>query len=79
MFFISAIMPKTQLLKVEDRAKCTRCNTIEHWQLWKETLWVTLFFIPIFPIQTVYFEMCPHCLGKIIIEKEEALRRMKND
>lgn len=40
---------------------CGRCNQLQNYQLYQITNWFTLFFIPIIPYRTKYYEICSFC------------------
>lgn len=40
---------------------CGNCNNVHPFVVMKISKWFTLFFIPIFPYDVKYFEMCPVC------------------
>jgi hypothetical protein len=51
--------------------KWERCNNLKFWMLQKRQLWVTLFFLPIFPSYTEYRMSCTICGEFIRMSKEE--------
>lgn len=62
-----------KILGTEGSFRCTNCNNVSNWQLVKLTLWFSLFFIPIIPIKSEYYEVCPICGGEVRITKEECM------
>lgn len=40
---------------------CPRCNNAKEWQIIRARQWFTLFFIPIIPFSTKYYQKCPVC------------------
>jgi len=52
-----SIKPIESVLKT----KCYHCNNESKWSIWKETEWVSLFFINVIPFKNKYFISCDIC------------------
>ena len=52
---------------------CGHCNNINPFLVVRVRRWFTLFWIPIFPISSKYFVLCPTCKEGTRVRKEEAL------
>lgn len=50
---------------------CNHCNNDTFWILEKTKYFVTLFFLPVFPMKTEYRFYCPICGNMKQTEKEE--------
>ena len=74
MFLIFGTRVTTKVLGQTKVYECGRCHNRGPWNIIKVTNWLALYFIPMIPLQTQYFEECPVCHGKTLINKEEAER-----
>lgn len=79
MFIIFGTKSTKKILGVQKRVRCGRCNNIAPWQVLKITNWFSLFFLPIIPISTKYFEICPICHGANQITYEEAIQSIVSE
>jgi len=54
---------------------CSRCGNTSNWMVSKKPVNASVFFIPIFPVKTVYRYYCPICSDgkKISREKYERM------
>ncbi len=71
MFIIWGSRQTRKVFGSYEQARCGRCNNVVSWQLIKVTNWFTIFFIPIIPYSSRYFEQCPICSGAVSLTKEE--------
>ena len=51
---------------------CSNCKNSSHYTIVRNRLYFTLFFLPILPLSSKYYEICPICERGIKIKKEEA-------
>lgn len=82
MFVLFGFKTTQKVIAEEGKIRCGRCNNISNWMVLKVTNWFSLFFIPIIPLSTHYYEQCPICRGVTEISKQEAmdyLTRGEND
>ena len=56
--------------------KCTHCDNERPLKVIKNRLWFTLFFIPVIPLSTKYYCVCPICNFGSKVKKQEALELM---
>lgn len=61
MIFIFGYSPKTSTTGPVEERQCPNCNNVRHWMLHKQSHWISLFFIPVIPTKTKYFQDCPVC------------------
>ena len=72
MFVIFGIgHEKSQHIHDNKTTHCFRCKNSGYWIKSKNTLWFSLFFIPVFPVRTSYSYNCPICNNGYIISKAE--------
>ncbi|MDP4185537.1 MAG: zinc-ribbon domain-containing protein [Bacteroidota bacterium] len=69
--FISGLSPKIEEKESDKEIYCFHCHNTKKWILRKETSWISLFFIPIFPLKPHYSANCPICGLNHIITREE--------
>ncbi len=50
---------------------CDRCGNTMAFEVVREWIWFTLFFIPLIPLYRKYYLVCPHCRGMVQIKKKE--------
>jgi len=76
--------PLESLLKTH----CFQCKKNTNWSLWKETEWLSLFFINIFPFINKHHISCDICgdstilinkFAKIVIKPEERNEQLHDD
>lgn len=85
MFFIFGWNhSKVKNLGPVEQHSCTHCNNVEYWQLDKISRFFTLFFIPLFPLDTDYWYHCPICnlgtkLHSIEIENYKIIAKINAD
>jgi len=63
----------TKLLGVTEDKQCYNCNNLVQRGVVRVRTWFTLFFIPLIPYSTKYFEVCPVCKTMLPISKQDAL------
>ena len=51
---------------------CPHCNNSSHYKIIRHRLYFTLFFLPILPLSSKYYEICPICERGVKIKKAEA-------
>jgi len=74
MFFIVwGTRRRKKTLGFADVHKCSNCNNAKAFLVINVKEWFTLFWIPIFPVSSQYFLMCPICGYGAQITKEQAL------
>lgn len=62
MIVIFGLGPEKSEIKLDTIEKhCTNCNNRRNWIKAKNTLWFSLFFIPVFPVKISYTHHCPIC------------------
>ncbi len=49
--------------------KCPHCNNVSHYKIVRNRLYFTLFFVPVLPLSSTYYEVCPICERGGIITK----------
>lgn len=67
--------------KVQKNFTCNHCNNTTPFQIVKNVKWFTLYFIPVFPLNSDYRAECPICRYGFDIDKrraEEIIAEMKN-
>lgn len=52
---------KREVLGPLDKRSCPNCHNVDYWELHRTRDFGTLFFIPVLPYSTVYYEVCPIC------------------
>ena len=65
---------KKILAYLKDTCYCEHCNNTSNFKLIVIRKWFTLFWIPIFPIETEYYLCCPICNYGRSLTRKEALR-----
>lgn len=80
MIFIGGYGYETSSLygPVEERP-CLNCNGVHFFILLKVRRWITLFFIPIIPVKTVYRLQCENCKAVYDITEDLELLKKKAD
>jgi len=68
----------TKDMGILGRFNCTRCHNTGDWRLLKVTAWFTLFFIPLIPVHTDYYSVCPVCHGTTRMTKQEFEKALKD-
>ena len=61
-----------------ERQECTNCHRIYQKGYVKNTVWVHLDYIPLFPVKKSYFKICPVCGRGIELKSKEAKMEMSN-
>lgn len=54
--------------------RCLHCAHDTKWSIWKETQWLSLFFIKVFPYINTYYISCEQCGDSCELSKEMSLR-----
>jgi hypothetical protein len=47
--------------ELRELTQCHHCYNATRWNISKQTNWFTLFFIPVIPVKTEYWKICPVC------------------
>lgn len=72
MFVIFGLGPTKTQTKVDySTTGCFHCNNTRNWIKTKQTLWFSLFFIPLIPVNTTYTHVCPICSNGNKISRQE--------
>lgn len=50
-----------EIIKGKEEKHCFHCNNTTFWHLAKHQTRVSLFFIPLIPVKTKYYHLCPIC------------------
>lgn len=70
MFFVfgweKTFKPAESLL----RTHCHNCNKDTPWRVWRETEWVSLFFVRLLPFLTKYHLACDSCRDALAVDTE---------
>ncbi len=72
MFFLFGIKPVIKKIGITKKYRCTRCSNVTNWEVYESRSWFTLFFIPLIPMKTEYYERCSVCGGYNQLSREEA-------
>lgn len=51
---------------------CNYCNNATLFKIVRVRKWFTLFFIPIIPLSSKYYHVCPICNQGVLMAKEQA-------
>ncbi len=57
--------------------RCFNCKNHSNWSVWKETEWVSLFFINLIPLTNKYHIGCDVCGDSTILNTELAKKALK--
>ncbi len=78
MIFIAGAGPekKEKFITLKTR-HCYHCNNDTFWMLEKTRYFVTLFFLPVFPLKIEYLFYCPVCGNTQKLKKEEFERILR--
>jgi len=57
--------------------KCSICSKKNYFNLIRVRDWFDFFFIPIFPYNTEYHLVCPHCNCYLELEDEDQIETLK--
>ncbi|MCR5415882.1 MAG: zinc ribbon domain-containing protein [Pseudobutyrivibrio sp.] len=58
--------------------QCNHCKNVSRFMILRNRLYFTLFFIPLIPLSSHYYEVCPICERGHQITKAEAYTVIKN-
>lgn len=72
MIFYGTRIFSKQLGAMHQTALCGNCQAQVRQAVIREWTWFTLFFIPLIPLWTSYFVICPNCGKKTKIKKRDA-------
>lgn len=61
-----------------NQEECQFCHKIYKKGYVKNTVWVHLEYLPLFPVKTVYFKMCPVCGNGFELDKKTAKQEMQD-
>ncbi len=84
MIFIFGYHPINKTIGPVEEKECPNCHNTKHWLLEKSTYYISLFFLPLIPTKTDYFQYCPVCRFKELLtrsefERREALAQLNNE
>ncbi len=71
MIFIFGYHPIARTEGPIEEKECPNCHNTRHWLLGKMTYWINLFFIPVIPTRSEYFEYCPVCNFRQEVTRED--------
>lgn len=54
------------------KTECFHCKNMAGWSIWKETEWISLFFIKVIPFRSRYYLVCNICNDSISISNSLA-------
>lgn len=69
-----SLKPLESILKIN----CYHCQNNASWSVWKETEWVSLFFVKIFPFINKYHLSCDVCGDAFLLNKEQARQSLSS-
>lgn len=72
MIILFGTKKKQKKMCTEGALRCSNCGNVTNWEVLKVTDWFTLFFIPVFPMGSHYYEVCPICHAANPITKEDS-------
>lgn len=72
MFIVYGTRRMKKTLAHSGLLTCTTCSQPNYFEVVRERVWVTLFWIPIFPVSSKYFQVCPHCSCAYPMDKRDA-------
>ena len=55
------VKPVESVIKTE----CFNCKNLSGWSIWKETEWISLFFLKLIPFRSKYYLVCNICNDSI--------------
>lgn len=61
MLILFGTRTKEKRLCTEGALRCSHCGNVTNWEVIKATDWFTLFFVPVIPMSSRYYEVCPIC------------------
>ncbi|MCD8335904.1 MAG: zinc ribbon domain-containing protein [Lachnospiraceae bacterium] len=74
MFVIIGTQLKKEELGILPQAQiCTRCQRNIHYQAFLEQKWFSVFWTPLFPLESKYYFQCPSCGLKYHMSKEQMM------
>jgi hypothetical protein len=65
-----------QITVSKQQKHCYHCNNTNYWHLAKHETRISLFFLPILPIKTRYYFLCPICNHGDEISSDEYQRQI---
>jgi len=70
---------KPEIIVARQEKYCQHCHNTAFWHLAKHQTKVSLFFIPIIPVKTKYYFLCPICNHGDEISSDEYLRKLNEN
>jgi len=71
MIFIFGYHPIRKNIGPVEERECPNCSNTRHWLLGEMRYWINLFFIPVIPVKSQYYEYCPVCRFSSELTREE--------
>lgn len=59
--------------------QCSHCGNANYYKIVRQRVWFTLFWIPLFPVSTKYYVLCPICDFGSKLKKDEALAMVSEE
>lgn len=75
MIFIFGYHPIRKEIGPTEERTCPNCNNQRVWVLASERYFISLFFLPVIPVNGKYFQYCPVCNYAEPLTKEEFQRK----
>jgi len=70
-----SVKPVESVLK----SNCYKCLNNAGWTVWKDTDWVSLFFIKVLPVNSNYRLACDICQDSLSLSGSEAIQTLDQD
>lgn len=70
---------KPEITVSQQQNHCFRCNNTSNWHIAKHQTSFSLFFLPIFPVKTRYYYLCPICNHGDEISSEEYHKKINQN
>lgn len=72
MFIIFGWAKTTKPIESVLKTECFHCKNLSGWSIWKETEWISLFFIKVIPFLNKYHLVCNICSDSISLSNSLA-------
>jgi len=76
MFIIWGTHTYKKLLGTAQMVNCGHCSNVVPFQIVRARTWFTLFWIPLIPLSTKYFIVCPICGSGVQVKKDQAFAEL---
>ncbi|WP_191013839.1 zinc-ribbon domain-containing protein [Treponema zioleckii] len=78
MFFLVGVQSYSHELGFyKKEGTCPNCNRTIKLGIVRNSVWLTIFFVPCFPLSIKYFKFCPECGISAQITRKEAKALLK--